>query len=68
MRQSFDKSALDWSRNKERKIVARGISAILTQRISTKEPTKFVSSTRCVWPTSTDSNDSRYLSRRVWLG
>lgn len=67
MREVIEKSFLDWSRDKNQRIRARGIAAILTQKIKSSDSSYIPASTKCVWPSSTTKSDSRYLSRRVWL-
>ena len=67
MRGVVEKSFLDWSRDKNQRIRAKGIAAILTQKLKSDGSSSISTSTRCVWPSSTSKNDSRYLSRRIWL-
>lgn len=67
MKQGIEKAFLDWSRDKNPKIQARGISAILAQRAKVADNAKALGTTRCVWPNSFGQTESRYLSRRVFM-
>lgn len=68
MRQVIEKSYLDWSRDKNPRIQSRGLAAVLSQKAKIMENVKATGTTRCVWPTATVKSDSRYLSRRIWMG
>ncbi len=67
MRDVVEKSFLDWSRDKNQRIRARGIAAILTQKMNSVDVSRRSISTKCIWPSYTTKSDSRYLSRRIWL-
>lgn len=67
MRQGIEKSFLDWSRDKNPHIQAKGIAAILSQKAKVIKNTKAAGTTRCVWPSASVKSDSRYLSRRIWM-
>lgn len=59
------RSGLDWSKDKTYQIKKRGNLSLLATAIFKNG--NFVSSgSRCVWPTSLESRDSKIISRRVW--
>ena len=64
MRQVIEKSFLDWSREKNQKIQARGIEALLALKAKTITAHSNANS-RCVWPSVFENRNSRYLSRRM---
>ena len=53
MRGVVEKSFLDWSRDKNQRIRAKGIAAILTQKLKSDGSSPISTSTRCVWSSST---------------
>lgn len=69
MRQLIEKSAFDWSRGKDRKILAKGVAAmsILSHKIDATGNLVLNGSTRCVWENIRSKSDTRYLKRRVWV-
>ena len=64
MRQVIEKSFLDWSRDHNQKIQARGIEALLALKAKTITAQSNANS-RCVWPSVFEHRNSRYLSRRM---
>jgi hypothetical protein len=70
MKQLIEMSAFDWSKDKNRRITAKGVAAIamLSNRMDAKGNIVFNGSTRCVWNNLNNRSDSRYLKRRVWIG
>ena len=69
MRQLIEMSAFDWSKDKNRRIMAKGVAAMamLSNRADSKGNLIFNGSTRCVWSNLKNKSDSRYLNRRVWI-
>ena len=68
MNQLIEKSVFDWSRDKNKRITAKGVAAIamLSHRIDSRGNIISNGSTRCVWNNLQCKTDSRYLNRRVW--
>lgn len=68
MRQVIDKSYLDWSRDKQKQIRAKGAIAVamLSQKNMVLGSSGVKSSARCVWPLAMAGDDSRYISKRMW--
>lgn len=69
MRQFIEKSAFDWSRGENKKIMAKGVAAmsILSHKIDATGNLILNGTTRCVWDNIRSKSDSRYLKRRVWI-
>ena len=69
MRQLIERSAFDWSKDKSRRIMAKGVAAValLSNRTDANGNLVFSGSTRCVWNNLKSKSDSRYLNRRVWV-
>ncbi|MBR1948544.1 MAG: hypothetical protein IKA30_01980 [Alphaproteobacteria bacterium] len=70
MRQLIEKSAFDWSKGKDKRILAKGVAAIamLSHRIDANGNIISTGSTRCVWDNLQYKSENRYLKRRVWVG
>ena len=69
MRQLIEKSAFDWSRGENKKILARGVAAmsVLSHKIDATGNLVLSGSSRCVWDNIRSKSDTRYLKRRVWI-
>ncbi len=69
MNQLIEKSAFDWSKDKNKRIMAKGVAAmaILSRKVDAKGNIVLNGSTRCVWNNLQNRSDSRYLQRRVWI-
>ncbi len=69
MRQLIEKSAFDWSRGENKKIMAKGVAAIaiLSHKVDAYGNVISKGSTRCVWNNLQSKSDSRFLERRVWV-
>lgn len=69
MRQHIEKSAFDWSRGENRKIMAKGVAAIamLSHKVDACGNIVSNGSTRCTWDNLQYKSDNRYLKRRVWV-
>ena len=69
MNQLIEKSAFDWTRDRNKRVMAKGVAAIaiLSHRIDSKGNIISNGSTRCVWNNLHGKSDSRYLNRRVWV-
>ena len=68
VQKTIDRSLFDWQRGRAVGIQSRGISSLVVAQMKNSE-VRFrenKGTTRCVWPTNMKTNDSRYLSRRVW--
>ena len=70
MKQFIEKSAFDWTKDKDRRITAKGVAAVsmLSRRIDANGNIVLNGSTRCVWNNIYGKSDSRFLHRRVWVG
>lgn len=69
MRQLIEKSAFDWSRGENRKIMAKGVAAIamLSHKVDSCGNIVSNGSTRCVWDNLQYKTDNRFFKRRVWV-
>ena len=69
MRELIEKSAFDWSKDKNKRIMAKGVAAMamLSHRVDTNGNLISNGSTRCVWDNLQCKSDNRYLKRRVWV-
>ena len=67
MHQVIKKSYLDWTREKDSRVQARGAIAVamISQKNLMSKEAKAVS--RCLWPMTAVKGDSLYMSRRVWI-
>ena len=70
MRRYIEKSAFDWSRGENRKIMAKGVAAIamLSHKVDVHGNVISKGATRCVWDNLQSKTDNRFLTRRVWVG
>lgn len=69
MNQFIEKAAFDWSRDKNKRVMAKGVAAMamLTHKVDARGNILVSGSTRCVWNNLQSKSDSRYLKRRVWV-
>ena len=69
MNQLLEKSAFDWTRDKNRRIMAKGVAAMamLSYKLDARGNIVTNGSTRCVWDNLQSKSDSRYLKRRIWV-
>ena len=67
MQQIVKRSFLDWTREKDSRLQARGAIAVamISQKNLMSKEVKAVS--RCVWPMTAVKGDTRYMSRRIWM-
>ena len=69
MSQLIEKSAFDWTRDKDRRIMAKGVAAMsmLSRKVDANGNIVLNGPTRCVWNNLQTKSDSRYLQRRIWV-
>lgn len=69
MSQFIEKSAFDWSRGKDRRVLAKGVAAMamLGHRIDNKGNIISQASSRCVWDNLQYKSGTKFLKRRVWV-
>ena len=69
MRQLIEKSAFDWSRGENKKVMAKGVAAmaILSHRVDVYGNLISKGNTRCEWDNLQHKTNHRFLKRRVWV-
>lgn len=68
MQQFIEKSAFDWRRGENKRILAKGVAAvaILSRKIDAYGNIISRNPSRCEWDNLQTKTNNRFLKRRVW--